>query len=435
MSENVQKLATGANPHYLQRIVDLSADNPVHTKEDVFDARGLKLLSKGMLVDESTYDRLLRYKLTKPLETILGVDEGVTQRELTNLAEELMAANQSLAHTLASINADAIALRLVKELPLESSSRLMLSLQGKEKARLRHAMMVALLAAGIGHQARLSEPQLSALVAAGVMHDIGELYLDPAIFKKTTPLDLSEWRYIASHPVIGERVIRQTMPRFPAESARYVAEHHERINGYGYPYLRNRNNLSFAGVILGTAEVVAGIMSREGAGALRIGWALKLVAGEFPAVSVSLIDQTYRVMRETMGIPESLLQGEPIASRADNLGETLNKTLAWLQGHQRSANQSNDVIDFITRRMIELRKVAFATGIVPSAGVNLGDMTFSSQEELELQSACHEIQFRLRELVFLASLLPGADTDPSRGVIAELGENFLGALSPPGALH
>ena len=433
MSHNTLDSREATNPHYLQRVVNLSADNPVLTREDVFDARGLKLLSKGMLVDESTYDRLLRYKLSKPIESILGVEEGVTVRELANLAEELMAANKGLAHTLASINADSIAIKLIKQLPLESSSRLMLSLQGRENTRLRHGMMVALLAAGIGHQARLAEPQLSALVAAGVMHDIGELYLDPLIFKKASALTLSEWRHIASHPIIGEKVIRQTMPSFPPETARYVSEHHERSNGYGYPQLACGERLSLPGVYLGSAEVIAGIMGREGEDSIRIGWALKLIQGEFPAITVALIDQTYRVMRDVLGVPTSLLRGESIASRADNLGTTLNATIAWLQEQFDRTKQTGGVLGFIANRVLELRKVAFATGIMPGTDVNLADLNFSSQEELELQSACHEIQFRLREISYLASLHPEANTDVSRSIIAELGERFLG--NDPSSWH
>jgi len=423
------------NSHYLQRVVNLSVDNPVRTREDVFDARGLKLLSKGMLVDESTYDRLLRYKLSKPIESLLGVEEGVTVSELANLAEELMAANRELAQTLTSIKAGSIAIKLVKQLTLDPSGRLMLSLQGRENTRLRHGMMVALLAAGFGHQAGLAEAQLSALIAAGVMHDIGELYLDPSIFEKKTSLNLSEWRHIASHPLIGEMVIRQTMPSFPPETARYVSEHHERINGYGYPHLVSGERLSLPGAYLGTAEVVAGILGREGEDTIRIAWALKLIQGEFPAVAVSLIDQTYRVMREVLGIPASLLSGEAIANRADHLGASLNTILAWLQGLLNRTNQSGGVLGFIANRVLDLRQVAFSTGILPSAGVILADLEFSPLEELELQSACQEIQFRLRELSYLASLHPEADTDISRSIIAELGEKFLGTGSLHSTLH
>ena len=71
-----------SNQHYLRHVAELSESNPVVTREDVYDVHGIKLITKGARVDHSVYERLLRYKLTKPIETMLNVEDAVSAFEL-----------------------------------------------------------------------------------------------------------------------------------------------------------------------------------------------------------------------------------------------------------------------------------------------------------------------------------------------------------------
>ena len=72
MSEAVQ-----VNHHYLDRVVALSEDSGVEASEDIIAGNGMKLLAKGAKIDARARDRLLEYKLSKPLESMMRVVEGV----------------------------------------------------------------------------------------------------------------------------------------------------------------------------------------------------------------------------------------------------------------------------------------------------------------------------------------------------------------------
>ena len=412
--------AKDVNPHYLKRIAILSGDGRVQTREDVFDQHGIKILHRGSVVDESVCERLLRYKLAKPIESMLGVEDGVAVSELVNLADELLAVNRGLARTLASVKADLVAINLVKQLKLDGTSRLMLSLHKQDNVKLRHAMLVALLAVGMAHNSGLSDEQLLALVAAGVLHDVGEYYIDPSFFSKGPVLSPSEWKHIACHPLIGEMVIRETMS-FPRETSRFVAEHHERLNGYGYPRLFSGGAISAGGVCLGVAEVIAGIIGREGNDFYRIGNALKLIPGEFPKVTVSLIENTYRAMRDELGFPVESLQATPLVSRVNALSSVLEASLEWVEKQNIHPDDSNGVRRFVRERLLHLQQAAYSVGMLSGGERPFAIDEFLVQEQFEVHSACQEIFFRIKELFYVASLHHDCDAE-TQSFVSGLGD-------------
>ena len=61
---------TQPNAHYVQNVMNLADSHEVVANEDVFDSRGTKLIAKGTRVDERLHERLLRFKLSKPLERL-----------------------------------------------------------------------------------------------------------------------------------------------------------------------------------------------------------------------------------------------------------------------------------------------------------------------------------------------------------------------------
>lgn len=77
------------------------------------------------------------------------------------------------------------------------------------------------------------EINLGKIYLAGLLHDTGKLYIPWYILNKPTkPIDL-EWESIKYHPTYGAIIMKKMgLPSF----ARYVEEHHERIDGSGYPY-------------------------------------------------------------------------------------------------------------------------------------------------------------------------------------------------------
>ena len=114
----------------------------------------------------------------------------------------------------------------------ESTLHLM-NVMDKGEAAYSHPMNVAVLAMMVGREAGLSADEMTVLGLGALFHDIGKEQIDKRLFKKRD-LTKSEQDMIRQHPVLGAKLLLE-VDVFPKAVARIVAQHHERMDGSGYP--------------------------------------------------------------------------------------------------------------------------------------------------------------------------------------------------------
>jgi hypothetical protein len=68
------------NPHYLDHVVKLSETSDIEASEDIVSGTGMKLLAKGAKIDARARERLLEFRLTKPLENMCASSAAPTRR-------------------------------------------------------------------------------------------------------------------------------------------------------------------------------------------------------------------------------------------------------------------------------------------------------------------------------------------------------------------
>jgi diguanylate cyclase (GGDEF)-like protein/putative nucleotidyltransferase with HDIG domain len=105
-------------------------------------------------------------------------------------------------------------------------------LQSKDPETVSHSLHVAILAVEIGAALGLEDARLDALRTAARLHDIGKIGVPDAILNKPAALDESEFCIIRTHPVVGAELLSIWGLARPAL---IVRQHHERIDGGGYP--------------------------------------------------------------------------------------------------------------------------------------------------------------------------------------------------------
>ncbi|HEX6147637.1 MAG TPA: HD domain-containing phosphohydrolase [Acidimicrobiia bacterium] len=96
-----------------------------------------------------------------------------------------------------------------------------------------HVHRVSDLAVSMGAGLGLGEIDLDRLALAGILHDVGKIHLDPGILGKPGPLDDTERELMNRHPELGFAMTRNRLDPKVAEAILY---HHERFDGFGYPF-------------------------------------------------------------------------------------------------------------------------------------------------------------------------------------------------------
>ncbi|MCX5856122.1 MAG: PAS domain S-box protein, partial [Deltaproteobacteria bacterium] len=124
-----------------------------------------------------------------------------------------------------------------------------------------HQAKVARLAAAIAEKLNLSEEIIRGIQMAGVIHDIGKMYIPAEILSKPGKLSIIEMQLIRTHAQAGYDIMKDV--EFPWPVARIILEHHERMDGSGYPNGRSSNDILLEARIIAIADVVDAMASHR----------------------------------------------------------------------------------------------------------------------------------------------------------------------------
>ncbi|MFH1331490.1 MAG: HD domain-containing phosphohydrolase [Actinomycetota bacterium] len=102
----------------------------------------------------------------------------------------------------------------------------------RDESLAEHLHRTAEVACAVGAQLGADMDTLDLLYTAGFLHDVGKLAISEAILWKPSGLTRAEWRVVRVHPEEGHRLVADIMDR---EVAAAVLNHHERMDGEGYP--------------------------------------------------------------------------------------------------------------------------------------------------------------------------------------------------------
>src|SRR5262249_10449074 len=111
---------------------------------------------------------------------------------------------------------------------------LMIKLERRDVSTEEHTRRVALLAARVAEQLKLSATARRHLAGGGLLHDIGKLSVPLEILNKPGKLTDEEFAVIKRHPSDGRRLLEE-LGGFPEAVRGLVSDHHERLDGSGYP--------------------------------------------------------------------------------------------------------------------------------------------------------------------------------------------------------
>jgi hypothetical protein len=427
--------ADSVNPHYLDHMMATAATHDVEASEDIVAGNGMKLLAKGARIEPAMRERLLQHKLRKPLEDCVQVTTGVVPARFGPVGEALLEQHALLAALCGSraMPVPESLTRLRLSMPVQSLLTVYSEYQGD---RLQHSVGVAMLAMALARRLLPGEvDRHRTLALAGLVHDVGELYIDPAYLRPGEKLSPQAWRHIVTHPLVGHRVLSEMEGAGPPV-ALPVLLHHERLDGFGYPRGAGGEQLSLDGQILGAAEWLMALIESGVAPLARASVATRLMPGEFNPVLLEEVAGAALASEEMRAAMEAARPLEEVTPRVVRIAATLNRFVQhrpWVEARIDEAHgEFKRVLESGLRRMLRIQTSFASTGLDPREPERVLRELAALKDphvHLEMTTIVGELEWRLRELERVSQVRGALAGAAERAVMDELLGRLKGTVA------
>jgi hypothetical protein len=253
---------------------------------------------------------------------------------------------------------------------------------------------VAIIALYIASRLRWPADEKQELATAALFQDLGEMYLDPSLYTSLQPLSLAQHRLIYSHPSIAYEFLK-SFPRYHPRISKVVNQHHERVDGSGYPNGLSGDEVIPAARVLGAAELLTVIrLERKNSSGRLFSTAevLRFNIGRFGKDIIKpLIEAAKRIddsLDNTSGVGR--VNKTTLQARMTLLSNILQGADAI------DVSGDNEMAHFIVKQLKGLTDMAKHCGFDLNAPAKL--MTIIGDEERALS----ELDALVREMIFLA---------------------------------
>lgn len=391
---------TSANEYYLNNVVKLTHSHQVTAAEDIYDSRGIKLWAKGSDITPALREKLIRHKLRKPVESALTVADGVNTSlvlaEAKALHDEIPALRVFMGDKQAAVF-DALA-----QINLHPVVIMLLTMARQNHTdAFRHGVLAAVISASLGVHRSASHSDRMLLALAGLLHDVGEMYINPEYVHTRRQLRPDEWKHVAVHPHIGQLILEE-LTDYPKTVVAAVGEHHERLDGSGYPRQLSGKQISPAGQILSIVEMLSGIIVGSDDVLARSCLALKCVPGEHPRELVSVVS-SLRSQYADAARSSFIAAPSQTVLKTHGVSQAMVLALAECKKIESSLAESSvgaDLLQRVEKRITDLQTAMKATGVEECLDGAL--LNAENQEDyeilLELDVVGREIEWRLRDI-------------------------------------
>ncbi len=396
-------LADGFHPDdsaYLKSITDLGDRMPVVTSQDIHSTHGIKLVNRGCRINSGFYDKLVRHKLTPPLDHCLTVENPVDAKSLAEAARPLLESHPLLNEMmrLASPRDLPALLACVNLVPSLAFKLTVIREQHPEL--FGHGLRVALISLYLGHRMKLRDEELRQLAAAALFHDVGMVHIDPRFLAPGHRMNATERRHLYAHPVTGYLILKAFPDDYPPAVGVAVLEHHERLDRSGYPRGAPGGQLSRLGQILAVAEVAD---SRLGQGD---GVGRSYAAGLAAILKLNAKKLSFDVAAHLLALAGGGSQSTDDAAAGgrrevlEGLGQVFDNWDQAYRGFTAGQKEPSELMETINERLAVLRFALHDAGVNPA---EIDPLCQAGKDDplvrSEIEAMVEETRWQLQDLI------------------------------------
>lgn len=381
--------------HYVRQVTALGDQRTVVASEHIENADGMRLVRAGSPVNRELYDRLVRHKLLKPLDSSLNVDNPVTVATLLHEAKSLLDREPCLAQII-ELTPHQEPMRVLGAVALNEPLSFKLTVcHERAPEKFRHLLRVALTSVFLGDHMGLGDGELVELASAGLFHDLGELHLDPQLFAAGRPLSQAERRQIYAHPYVAYLIL-SSFPQYHPRISTAVLDHHERIDGSGYPRGLRGAAVNSMGLMVAVSELVVVMLERTRSrpDPQRMAAKLKLNMEHFGQERVTPFIEA--ILRQGCGqsdgeTADHAITAENLRSHLASLSSVLQLPANW---------PSTPTAEFVSEQLDTLRHLASRIGVSSESAVDTVALLGDDAEGLaEMEHLARELVYQVNAVV------------------------------------
>jgi putative two-component system response regulator len=149
----------------------------------------------------------------------------------------------------------------LKNMTVSIAETLIIAMEAKDLYLRGHSQRVADLAASIAQELGLPEDTIEQVRLAGRLHDVGKIGIREPVLNKPGPLTTEEFDHVKDHVRIGMEILAPLKHLGPV--LLFIQDHHERVDGLGYPRGLTGPQISIGGLILSIADAFDALTSRR----------------------------------------------------------------------------------------------------------------------------------------------------------------------------
>ncbi|HKJ77225.1 MAG TPA: HD domain-containing phosphohydrolase [Gammaproteobacteria bacterium] len=354
--------------HWIRSVTELGDRHAIIAQRDIHAEGGMKLVARGARVHSGMRERLLQHKLLIGLEHAARIENAVGPAQIRRATAQLRDADPVMGAILAGAARQLAPLELLLEVPVPNAIAFKLTVAREQRPALfTHSVVTAAISLFLAVETGWNRPAVVRTVTAALAHDIGELHLDPKMFRSDHRFDDSERRALHSHPLAASLILKDLPDLHPAVR-RAILEHHERLDGSGYPHGLSGAAISPIGRLLAVAEVTASRFDEDGLcrDPQSMGTLLKLNSHKLDPRFAGLLAPVYRRPLPAV-IDEELVEPVDLGRRLRAVAELFQQweEATAAQAGRDAAALEGEVFDFITEQVWALRTQLLDAGFNP----------------------------------------------------------------------
>lgn len=389
--------------HFTKAVTELGEKRPVVTTQAIFNEGGIKIIEKGVAVNSGLYERLMAHRLTVPIEN------SVTSTPSIGAAVFLEHADQAIRQIpfFQRIGSDTttrdILLDTLESISLPPPLLFQLTLAHEVRPALfQHSIQMALFAAWMMTGPLAVRFDISLAATAGLLHDIGMLHLDPILLSPGSAIYHNQRRQLYSHALVSTTLIERHH-EFTSDLLRAIREHHEFLDGSGYPSSLSGQAISPLGRILSLGELVTTVLTRPSEGnELRLSVLLRMNSQRYDATMVARVLENLQPHIE--GQKQVQVKATDPVKQLIEINATLSSWPDQLLSYKNLSAQRREGMEAVVRQLAQLTRTLAGIGAAPEQLKQLGNISQDTLLLSELQLFVREASWQLRLLARQAQL-------------------------------